>query len=103
MEAADFRRMVDKKLTEKEWQAHVIETATLFGWRCYHTFDSRRSADGFPDLVMVRERVVWAELKRETGKLTVAQWDWITALEAAGQEVYVWKPSDREQVAALLR
>jgi hypothetical protein len=91
-------------LTEKEWQRQVLDLARLCGWRHgYHTFDSRRSASGFPDLVLVRERVIFAELKSETGKLSAAQADWLAALEAAGAETYVWRPSDVVDVMQALR
>ena len=38
------------KETEKGFQAAVVELARLRGWLVYHTYDSRRSAKGFPDL-----------------------------------------------------
>jgi hypothetical protein len=70
-------------LTEKEWQAQVLDLARLYGWRhAYHTFDSRRSASGFPDLVLVRERALFAELKSKSGKVSAAQADWLAALVA---------------------
>lgn len=91
------------ELTEKEWQAQVLELAARLGWRkAYHTYDSRRSHSGFPDLVLVRDRVVFAELKREKGKLSDAQEQWIAALHAAGAEIYVWRPGDLEDIAKVL-
>lgn len=83
-------------MTERQLQGTVQQLATLHGWRWYHTHDSRRSAPGFPDLVMVHPtqgRVVWAELKRASGRLTKDQKAWIADLEAAGQEVHVWRPT----------
>jgi hypothetical protein len=92
------------ELTEKEWQAQVLQLAKLCGWKkAFHVYDSRRSHTGWPDLVLVRERLVFAELKTETGKVSPAQWEWLDALGYAGAEVYVWRPSDLEQVAATLR
>jgi VRR-NUC domain len=91
------------ELTEKQWQRQVVDLAAQCGWRrTYHTYDSRRSASGWPDLVLVRERVVFAELKREGGKLTAAQREWITALQRAGAETYVWVPSMLDEVAGVL-
>lgn len=90
-------------LTEKDWQAQVLELAQTLGWKkAYHTYDSRRSHSGFPDLVLVRDRVIFVELKRETGKLSDSQEMWIDALQAAGAEVYVWRPRDLEEAAAVL-
>lgn len=91
-------------ITEKEWQAQVKELASLMGFRrAYHTFDSRRSASGFPDLVLVRERVIFLELKRMKGKLSETQREWLGALISAGAEVYVARPSDFDELAAVLR
>ncbi len=96
--------------SEKQFQAAVVQAARLLGWMCFHPFDSRRSESGFPDLVLVRERVVFAELKTEKGRASPAQWKWIDALIGAGQETHVWRPSNwpliekvlarRERVAA---
>lgn len=92
-----------RDLTEKEWQAQVKQLASQTGWKgAYHTYDSRRSQSGFPDLVLVRERVLFVELKRETGKLSPAQAEWIRWLIDAGAEAYVARPRDLEMVAAVL-
>ena len=42
-------------MTEKQFMAQVVELAKLKGWLVYHTYDSRRSEPGFPDLCMVRK------------------------------------------------
>jgi hypothetical protein len=82
----------------------VVRYARLMGWSAYHTYDSRRSAAGFPDLVLVRRpRVVWAELKSERGRLTDDQRAWIEELRACGQAVFVWRPSNWEEIERALR
>jgi hypothetical protein len=69
------------RVTEKQLQAQVVQLASLTGWRCYHTFDSRRSAPGFPDLLLVRPpRCLFVELKTTTGRLRPAQAAWLEAL-----------------------
>ncbi len=91
-------------VTEKEWQQQVKDMASLMGFkRAYHTFDSRRSSSGFPDLVLVRDRIVYVELKRETGKLSPAQTEWLVALVKARGEVYVARPHDFDALAEVLR
>jgi VRR-NUC domain len=61
-------------ISEKQFQAQVVELARLGGWLLYHTHDFRRSAPGFPDLVMVRPpRLVFAELKTEKGRIRPEQ------------------------------
>lgn len=90
-------------ITEKDWQAQVKDLAKRLGWkRPYHTFDSRRSEPGFPDLVLVRDRVVFVELKRETGKLSDAQREWLTLLAKARAEVYIARPRDLQLLAQVL-
>lgn len=90
--------------TEARFQASVIRYAELMGWRIYHTRDSRGSHKGFPDLVLVRRpRVIFAELKAERGKTRREQMDWLEALDGCGVEVYVWKPSQQDLIARILR
>ena len=90
-------------VTEADFQATVIEMARALGWRVYHTHDSRRSNPGFPDLVLVRDRVlrIW-ELKSETGTLSRNQADWIVDLQTAGVEALVLQPSDMPRIRELL-
>ena len=91
-------------LTEKQWQLQVIDLARLYGWRYYHTFDSRRSAAGFPDLVLFRPgRFLMAELKTDKGKLTAAQKEMIDDLTEAGVDVHVFRPSDFDQICEVLK
>lgn len=87
---------------EADWQRMVVQLAKQLGYRVYHTFNSRRSTHGFPDLCLVGRRLIFLELKRETGKLTVEQRDWLAAMVQTGAEVYVVRPRDLEELAAVL-
>jgi hypothetical protein len=89
-------------LTEKQWQRQLVDLARQLGWTVYHTYDSRRSQPGFPDLVLVRDRVLYVELKREQGRLTDAQAGWLDKLRAAGAEAYCWRPRDLEDAGLTL-
>lgn len=90
--------------TERSFMAQVIRYAELMGWRAYHTFDSRRSAAGFPDCVFVRRpRCVFIETKAERGRLTDDQRAWLAELRACGQEVYLFRPSDWREVEEVLK
>lgn len=90
--------------TEKQFQAQVIRYATLMGWRTYHTWLSVKSAAGFPDLVLVRRpRLVFAELKSERGTPTDEQQAWLDDLRASGQQAFLWKPSDWDEIERVLR
>ncbi len=93
-------------VTEKQLQAQVVQLARLTGWRCYHTFDSRRSAPGFPDLVLARPpRLIFAELKSEKGRLRPAQVEWLEALAEVERapEVFLWRPADFGDIQSTLR
>ena len=83
-----------KAMSEKDLQAAVMETLRWSGWRTYHTFDSRRSEAGFPDLYAVKgRRYAWVEFKTEKGKVSDGQFDWLEALSVAHQNVFVVRPS----------
>jgi hypothetical protein len=62
--------------------------------------------EGFPDLILVRERdrrLVLVELKSDTGRLTPAQVRVHACLRAAGVTVVVWRPRDWDDVVEALR
>jgi hypothetical protein len=90
-------------VTEREFQQQIIDTARLLGWKCYHTFDSRRSEAGYPDLCLVRDRIVWLECKTEAGRVSPAQADWIAAINAAGGNALVVRPSQWDEIVRSLK
>lgn len=101
-------------VTEKGFQQAVIDLAHLHGWRVAHfrpAMTKRGSwvtavqgdGAGFPDLILVRERVIFAELKVKTGKLKPAQAQWIVQLQQAGAEVYMWRPENWKEIEATLK
>jgi hypothetical protein len=83
-------------MTEDELEANIRELGAVTGWAMiYHTRDSRGSDRGFPDLVMVnprQRRILYSELKTETGKPSRYQLDVITILMDAGAEATIWRP-----------
>ena len=91
-------------VTEANFLNQVTEAATYLGWRTYHTWQSKHSAVGFPDLVMVRPpRVIFAELKSAKGKLTPPQRDWVRDLyDCTGVACYIWRPEDWDAIVAIL-
>lgn len=92
-------------ILEKEWQSTVVSLAKQLGWWAFHTYDSRRSAHGMPDLLLVKDRVVYVELKREsrkTSRLSPEQIRVLTRLSVAGAEVYVCRPSHLDELAKVL-
>lgn len=81
-----------RPLTEAQFQRQVTDLAKTLGWRIYHPVVSRLSVKGWPDLVLVRERVLYRELKAANKQTTPEQDDWLASLAAAGQDVGVWWP-----------
>jgi len=58
---------------------------------------------GYPDLCLIKgSRMIFAELKREKGIVSVEQQEWITAIKGCGIEVYVWRPSDLQSLVEIL-
>jgi len=94
---------VGEAISEKQFERQVKDAASLFRHEYYHTQRSQWSPAGFPDCVMVRETVIYAELKSEKGKLSEDQRRWLLALCRAGQRVFVWKPSNLDQIIEVLR
>lgn len=94
------------KLTERQWQAAIVATARQFNWSVYHTAFSIKSSPGFPDLVLVRPpRIIFAELKTATGRLTHHQQSWLDLLGACESvETYLWRAGedDLETIAEIL-
>lgn len=89
-------------MTEKQWTTRIVELSKMLGWLRYHTHRSERSPAGFPDEVLVRDRVVFLELKREKGKPSPLQVEWLDKLATAGAEVYLARPSDEQEIAQVL-
>lgn len=86
-------------MTEKQFLQTVRDLARWARWRVYHTFNSRRSEPGFPDLVLLRgKEMIAAELKTDTGRVTLAQREWLNALQTAGVETAIWRPADFEMI-----
>lgn len=91
-------------LTEAAFQQQIVELAGLYGWRLYHTYESRRSNPGWPDLVLMRPpELVYAELKTEKGRVSPAQRRWLYGLARCGCEVYIWRPSDFDGIHERLK
>ncbi len=100
------------RISESEFMAQVIAYAKLRRWRVAHFRAARTErgwrtpvqgdGKGFPDLVLVRERVLWLELKTEKGKTSQEQNEWLSSLESAHQTVYIVRPSDWNAIERLL-
>ena len=94
---------IAERISEKEFMSAVIELAKKNGWKVYHTFNSRKSEAGYPDLTLVRgNRLMFMELKREGETPDAAQISWLEALGETRAEVYWFQPSDWAKIVQLL-
>ena len=106
--------MTSLTITEAEFQTQVTDLASLLGWRWMHVRRSKvrnerwataTSVPGWPDLFLwhpTQQRVAAVELKSQAGNVTKLQRELLDELEAAGLEVYVWRPSDFDALHRVL-
>ena len=90
----------------------VIDLARSHGWLAYHPLPARPASGrwvtaflgdaGLPDLVLARDRLIFAELKTARGRLTRGQREWVWRLAVAGVAAYVWRPCDWEDIGRVL-
>ena len=102
-------------MTEQQLQDAIVECARLYQWRVAHFRPARTQkgwrtpaqydGKGYPDLTLVRDRVVFAEIKQVKFRLAVEQQEWRDALQLAGAEWHLWTPAEWEagDVEAVLR
>jgi len=113
--------------TEAGFMGAIIELAHHRGWLVAHFRPARVKGQtanddrwvtpmqgdaGFPDLVLARRgRVIFAELKKEGGKVSPAQKAWAEELSGATEilqqrypthEAFIWYPSDRPLIEKML-
>jgi len=91
-------------VSEAAFQQQIKKTCEWMNLAVYHTYDSRRSQPGFPDLVIAGANgVLIRELKTETGRLTRMQQYWLDVLTEGGMDAAVWRPSQMNQILHELR
>ena len=91
------RRVIEPN--ERDFTKVVIAYAELCGWWCYHVTNVHgrlrgQTSVGFPDLVLVKHKVLYRELKVGKNKLSMRQKQWGDHLQAAGEDWAVWRPHD---------
>ena len=111
--------MIDPNIRETGKGGFQEEVVQLFQWHHwkvahFHTVAMRRAngsiayitpaaADGkgWPDLVCVKNRIVYIELKRRGAKLGEEQELWRDRIEMAGGEWYCFWPKDWQKIVLL--
>ena len=104
--------MAELKITEDSLQQTVVDAAWIGGWRVAHWATARTKESwrtpcrydgkGFPDLILSRDRVIFAELKSSTGRMSVDQTEWLRALTAAGMDARVIWPGNLDALTTEL-
>ena len=91
------------KQSEREFQAQLIKVVEMLGGLVYHTYDSRRSAKGYPDLTIVTpdRQVKFVELKSVKGHITDPQRAWLIALP--DHQAYLWRPDDFDDAVRIIQ
>lgn len=107
-----------EQIDEKDFQDEVIEYAHRLKWSVAHfrtvvvvrndgsTYCCTPAAadgEGFPDLMLVRERTVFMELKSMKGRRSPKQILWGEWLIKAKAEYYCLKPSDWDKIEEILK
>jgi len=98
--------------SEADFQATVVQLAETCGWQVMHVrrsvvregrWATSTSIPGWPDLTIVGHgRLIFAELKSETGRLTTEQRHVLGELRRAGQDARVWRPGDWLEIETTL-
>ena len=102
MNGAQYRARIARQMGETGkdgLQAEVAAICARLGLFCYHVPDSRKlkGMAGFPDcwiLNMRTGRVLYAELKSQSGDQSSEQKAIAYALAAGGHDYVLWRPSD---------
>ena len=102
------------KVTEAIFTRQVLQLAKLTGWRTAH-FRTAMNArgdyrtpvagdgKGYCDLTLVKDRVLFVELKTDRGVLSPEQREWRDCLLAAGADWRLWRPRMWEEIEATLK
>ena len=81
-------------MTEEQFQYRIRELCRKQGLYVYHAANSIGADKGWPDLVIIGQRVLFREIKTNTGVLTSEQRLIGYKLKAARQDWAVWWPKD---------
>lgn len=99
---------MDASMTEAELKRAVVDLALRLGWRVHETPQAKPrrpvkgQSSGYPDLTLARNgKVLWLELKQETGRTFVEQAQWGAHLPP--DRWYVIRPSDLQWVTEILQ
>ncbi len=84
------KTVIDWAHTRGWHAAHFPAVETVKGWRTAVAADAK----GFPDIILVRERLIAVEIKGDGDSLKPDQIEWRDRFQRAGIEFYVVTPKD---------
>lgn len=98
-------------ITEEQFESQIKDLAVNYlGYTYYHTHRSQFSPSGWPDCVLARleptPRLVFAELKTDdlnNSQPSFEQYMWLYLLQHLGQEAYLWRPGDFDEIVRILK
>lgn len=106
-----YRRIADRPvlapdIREEPFRHQVRQIASMYGWAMqYHTHNSKFSDGGWPDEVYIHplhSRIIFVELKTNTGRVKPKQKQWLAALHDCGLETALWRPRDIDTIISVL-
>ncbi len=103
--AAPRRAPLPEGISEKQFQAEVIQVARRAGWMVHHHTISKRSEPGWPDLALChpgRAKFILAELKTNDGAVSTEQQVWIQSLNQCGVDCRLWRPCQWQSICEIL-
>jgi len=104
-----------KGISETAFSTQVEDLFDRFGWKWMHIKPSimqsgrwassmNEGGKGWLDYIALRPpRVVVAELKDASTKMTPEQEEWFRLWGECGIEVYLWRPKHIEEIAEILQ
>lgn len=99
-----MRSKLSDHLSETQFQNAIIDAAQQLGWWTHHHLRSKGSSAGWPDLVLLKPpRALFFELKDRKGIVSPDQERVLALLEACGFTVGVYRPSQYDDVLAILQ
>lgn len=91
MKGKDLQKTVIDWARMKGWHvAHFPSVETKQGWRTAVAADAK----GWPDLILLRDRILAIEIKGDGDSMKPEQLQWQERMQRAGVEFYVVRPKD---------
>jgi hypothetical protein len=90
----DFQTILEREMRSKGWWVYSIRRSDL----------AQATLAGYPDITAWRDdRLLFAELKTDKGRLSTAQEEVLASLRGLpGAEVYVWRPKDITEIRQII-